>query len=106
MQLYNRRQVLKGVSAGLAVAGVAATMPAGSASAAAAALVKDNRTVADSAIKDTAPAATFDGDAEPVVAYIRDASSGVISLFVGSREVTLHDPAITAKLASAAKKEA
>jgi hypothetical protein len=106
MELYNRRQVLKGVSAGLAVAGVAATMPAGSASAAAAALVNDNRAVTGSAIKETAPAASFDGTAEPVVAYIHDASSGVISLFVGSREVTLHDTAIAAKLASAAKKEA
>jgi hypothetical protein len=81
-------------------------MPAGSASAAAAALVKDNRAVTDSAIKDTAPAASFDGTTEPVVAYIRDASNGEISLFVGSREVTLHDSGIAAKLASAASKGA
>jgi hypothetical protein len=40
------------------------------------------------------------------VAYIRDASSGVISLFVGSREVTLHDSTVAAKLVSAANKGA
>ena len=75
MELYNRRQVLTGISAGLAVAGVAATMPAGSASAAAAALVKDNNAVKESSLKDSATAASFDGTAEPVVAYIRDANS-------------------------------
>ncbi len=106
MELYNRRQVLTGISAGLAVAGVAATMPAGSASAAAAALVKDNNAVQESALKDSATAASFDGTVEPVVAYIRDASTGEISLFVGSREVILHDSGIAAKLASAASKGA
>jgi len=105
MELYNRRQVLTGISAGLAVAGVAATLPAGSASAAAAALVKDNA-VKDNAVKDNASSASLDGTAEPVVAYLRDASSGEISLFVGSREVTLHDSGIAAKLASAASKGA
>ena len=44
--------------------------------------------------------------AEPVVAYLRDARSGEISLFVGAREVTLHDRSIAAKLAAAAGKEA
>ena len=106
MELYNRRQVLTGISAGLAVAGVAATMPAGSVSAAAAALVKDNNAVKESAVKDSATAASFDGTTEPVVAYIRDASTGEISLFVGSREVTLHDSGIATKLASAASKGA
>jgi hypothetical protein len=81
-------------------------MPAGSASAAAAALVKDNNAVKESSLKDSPAAASFDGSAEPVVAYIRDASSGEISLFVGSREVTVHDSSIVAKLASAASKGA
>jgi hypothetical protein len=81
-------------------------MPAGSVSAAAAALVKDNNAVKESALKDSATAASLDGTAEPVVAYIRDASTGEISLFVGSREVTLHDSGIATKLASAASKGA
>ena len=57
-------------------------------------------------LQDGAGVASLDGTAEPVVAYIHDASSGEISLFVGSREVTLHDTAIVAKLASAARKGA
>ena len=40
----------------------------------------------------------------PVVAYVRDAPSGEISIFVGSREITVHDPSIAATLAHAASK--
>ena len=64
------------------------------------------RSLDELAMREYARDRLVDGAAEPVVAYIRDASSGVISLFVGDREVTLHDTGIAAKLASAANKEA
>jgi hypothetical protein len=106
MKQYSRRQVLTGMSAGLAFAGVAATLPAGTASAAAAALVKDNAGAKGATSLAAASGASLGATAEPVVAYLRDARSGEISLFVGSREITLHDPDIAAKLAAAASKEA
>jgi hypothetical protein len=105
MELYNRRQVLTGISAGLAAAGIGAALPAGSASAAAATLVKENVAVKHSSVEKNV-ASSLEGADGPVVAYLRDARSGEISLFVGSRELTLHDTGIAAKLADAASKGA
>jgi hypothetical protein len=39
----------------------------------------------------------------PVVAYIRDAGTGEISVMAGEREVKLHDRKIAARLARAAR---
>ncbi|MDQ6851091.1 MAG: hypothetical protein M3070_14335 [Actinomycetota bacterium] len=39
---------------------------------------------------------------EPVVAYVRDPSSGEVALMVGDREVTVHDPKLAAHIARAA----
>ena len=39
----------------------------------------------------------------PVVAYIRDARTGEISVMAGEREVKLHDRKIAARLARAAR---
>jgi hypothetical protein len=39
---------------------------------------------------------------EPVVAYVRDPSSGDVSVMVGDREVTVHDPDLAARIAHSA----
>ena len=43
------------------------------------------------------------GRSGPVVAYIRDAATGEISVMAGEREVKLHDRKIAARLARAAR---
>jgi len=40
---------------------------------------------------------------EPLVAYVRDPRSGRVALMRGDREVTVHDPALAARLARAAR---
>lgn len=46
------------------------------------------------------PPATATG--EPLVAYVRDGSRGELSLMVGTRELSLHDPALVRRLHAAA----
>jgi len=93
MEQYNRRQFLTGISAGLAVAGAAAYLP---------------KVAGTSASPSTTPVpgnpTDLGGDvgSEPIVAYVRNRRSGEISLFVGSREVTVRDSVVAAKLASLA----
>jgi hypothetical protein len=38
----------------------------------------------------------------PLVVYVKDASSGDVSVMVGTQEVTYHDPDLVARLARAA----
>ena len=43
--------------------------------------------------------------AQPLVAHVADPRSGTLSLLVGEREVTVHDPDLVARLARAADRE-
>jgi len=40
---------------------------------------------------------------DPLIAYVRDPRNGKVSLMRGDREVTVHDPALAARLARAAR---
>ena len=71
---------------GAAAIGVAAAMP-GTASA---------KTPA-------AEALTTPSDAQPLAAHISDPKTGVLSIFVGGHEVTVHDPDLVARITHAAK---
>jgi hypothetical protein len=106
MQKYDRRQFLGRMSAGLAVAGAAAYLPRAGASAASAAVVPGEAGGGKSYDAQGDNIVPLPGDVAegPVVAYVRDARSGEISIFVGSREITVHDPSIAASLAHAASK--
>jgi hypothetical protein len=42
------------------------------------------------------------GMAGPIVARVRDVASGEVTVYVGTREVRRHDPALAASLARAA----
>jgi len=58
------------------------------------------------AATDAATAVTGDGTAaltEPLVAHVRDLSTGEIGIFNGTREVIYHDPQLAARLFRAAR---
>ena len=89
----SRRSVLHG-AAGLAGAGLAATVMAGTLAAPASA----------SAAPRTHPgrAARVSSD-EPFIVHVRDVRSGEMDVFAGTEQVRLHDPGLAARLAQAAR---
>ena len=78
---HNRRNFLALTGAGVAVAGVAAAMPAGAAS--------------DPGLPS--------GAEGPLVAYVGDLRDDHVALMVGDREVVIQDAALVARLARAAR---
>ena len=89
----SRRSVLHG-AAGLAGAGLAATVMAGTLAAPASA----------SAAPRTHPgrAARVSSD-EPVIVHVRDVRSGEMDVFAGTEQVRLHDPGLAARLTQAVR---
>jgi hypothetical protein len=79
-----RRNFLIATGAGAAAVGVASALPG----------------TADGQPKTTLPAG-----AQPLVAHVADPSTGTVSLLVGEREVTVHDPDLVARLARAAHQQ-
>ncbi len=75
---------------------------AGGASAAAVGMAAATPGVA--AARTPAPAA-LPQDAAPLMAHVDDPSSGTVTLFVGEREVLVHDRDLVARLARAASQE-
>ncbi|MGH9103252.1 MAG: twin-arginine translocation signal domain-containing protein [Acidimicrobiales bacterium] len=92
MQSLNRRAFLKQSSIAVVAAGMVAAMPAASSMAGA---LEADAPAADSAGADIGTAAGAGG---PLVAHVRDLASGEISLFSGTREVTLRDPQLARQL--------
>jgi hypothetical protein len=85
----DRRSFLKRTSFAAAAAGVAAALPLG----------------ADALRGSPAGAAEPDGPVDmpdPVVAHVRNADTGEISLYVGEREVTVHNRRLASQLVNAA----
>lgn len=97
----SRRSVLRG-AAGVGAAGIAATAFAGLGGQALAATARPDpgldRNARESGSSDQASA----GDAEAVVAHVRDAGTGQIDLFRGTTQVRVHDTDLAAKLVRAA----
>jgi hypothetical protein len=90
----SRRSVLHG-AAGLAGAGLAATVMAGTFAAPASA----------SAAPRTHPggAARVPQPNEPVIVHVRDAASGEMDVFAGTSQVRLRDPGLAARLTRAVR---
>ena len=89
----SRRSVLQG-AAGLAGAGLAATVMAGTLAAPASA----------SAAPRTHPGrAARVSSGEPVIVHVRDVRSGEMDVFAGTEQVRLHDPGLAAKLTQAVR---
>ena len=86
MEPTSRRQFLKRSSAVAAAAGVAATVP-GSAGA------------LTTRAKDDAPRLPDDDSVDvPVIAHVRDVRKGLVSLYVGEKEITIKDRRLAASL--------
>lgn len=98
MNPFTRRTFLKTSSAAMVAAGALATTPA--LPAAVGALEATGPSDAGAA-----DAALTDADAtslgEPLIAHIRDLASGEIGVFAGTREITVLDPVLAARLARA-----
>jgi len=80
-----RRNFLLATGAGAAAVGVAAALPGSAAG--------------QPAAKEST---TLPAGAQPLVAHVADPRSGSLTLLVGEREVTLHDPELVARLTRAA----
>ena len=87
MEPTSRRQFLKRSSAVAAAAGVAAAVPAGAAHA----LTKPDA--------NSVPRLPDDDSVDvPVIAHVRDVRKGLVSLYVGEREITIKDRRLAASL--------
>ena len=91
-QSYARRAVLRG-AAGAGALGLVAATGAGSVASASTAAKAAPATPSP----DAAPASTD----TPVVVYLRDASSGELEIFSGTRQTRIHDAALAARLTRA-----
>lgn len=100
MSEFTRRAFLKTGSAAMVAAGALAAAP--------------GLPAAVGALESTGPADAAAGDAavtdagtvslgEPLIAHVRDLATGEIGLFNGTREVTVLDPSLAARLARAVR---
>ena len=94
MSSLSRRTFLKRGSLGVAAAGVAAALPAG--------LLEE---AGAGAASGSVPAEVPEGASltEPIVAHLKDLASGDVSVYVGTREVSVRDPGLAARLYHAAR---
>jgi hypothetical protein len=92
----SRRSVLRG-AAGVGAVGLAAAVGVGAV--ASPALAAGDRRAAP-AKPDTARPA---GQADPLVVYLRDASSGELDVFAGTSHAVIRDHALVARLTSAVR---
>lgn len=96
MRNLNRRDFLKGGSMAVVAAGVVSAMPVMPA------LVSAAETEGPAA-ETVATQAEALSMAEPLVARVNDLTTGAMSLFVGSNEITYNDPQLAARLFRAAQ---
>ncbi|HXQ62114.1 MAG TPA: twin-arginine translocation signal domain-containing protein [Acidimicrobiales bacterium] len=99
MAQVSRRSFLRNSGLAVAGAGVMSQIPLLSG------LVGATEADAPAAV-DSSTAATEEGAAslsEPLVAHVRDLSTGEIGIFNGTREVILNDPQLAARLFRAAR---
>jgi hypothetical protein len=93
----SRRTFLGKGSLAVAAAGVLSSVPGLSGLLGAA---ETEAPAADASVAGDAGAANL---SEPLVAHVRDASTGEISLFNGTREVIVRDPQLAGRLVRAAR---
>ena len=101
MDNLTRRRFLGWTTAGAAGAGLLAVLPRLASSSTSSAATASRPTTASGSQPAAvlAPAAASPSAwSDPVVAYVHNASSGDLSLMVGTTEVTLHDPDLVARL--------
>ena len=94
MAKLTRRGFFKQTSAGVATIGVLSTLPT-------LAVVSESEAPAVTSAAETELSAT--ALSEPMVAHVRDLSTGEISLLVGTREIFFRDPELVVRLLRAAR---
>lgn len=99
MSEFTRRAFLKTSSAAMVAAGALAAAPGLPAAVGA----LENTGPADTAAADGAAADAGASLEAPLVAHVRDLATGEIGLFSGTREVTVLDPALAARLVRATR---
>jgi hypothetical protein len=99
VQPVNRRTFLKQAGATASAAGLAAALPGRVVSTAAPSVASSSGAARPETplTKEEASQASF------IVAQLRDAGTGEIALFVGERELTIHDRNIAARLVRASR---
>jgi hypothetical protein len=101
MSEFSRRVFLKGGTAAIVAAGAISAIPGlpalvGVADTQGPADVGAAESVAaDTAVAESSSASTL---SEPIVAHIRDLSTGEVGLFSGTNEITVHDPQLAASI--------
>jgi len=93
----SRRTFLTHSTAAVAAAGVVAALPAAAATAAG---LTGTEAAAAAGRDDLAASST---PSEPVVAHVRNAKTGEISIYTGTRTITVRDPSLAARLVKAAR---
>jgi hypothetical protein len=104
MAKVSRRSFLGKGSIAVAAAGVLSSVPGLSSffsAAASEAPAGDAAVAGDAVVAGSEPGAVT--LSEPLVAHVRDVSSGEISLFNGTREVIVRDPQLAGRLVRAAR---
>lgn len=98
MEGFDRRKFLKGSSVAAGLAGAMTVVPG--------ALPAFAKTVTGKSSTSTHPetgALEHSESSEPVVVHVRDASSGKIDLFVGTRHISVQDRALASRIVSSAR---
>ena len=93
MENVSRRGLLRNGSLAVVGVGLAGAVPAGLAAKASDASAADRSPASESPALPTG--ASLDG---PLVAHVKDLSSGEIGVYMGTSEVTFRDPHLAAKL--------
>ena len=93
MEDVSRRRLLRNGSLAVVGAGLVAAVPAGLAPKAPVASAADRPPASEGAALPTG--ASLDG---PLVAHVKDLSTGEIGVYLGTSEVTFRDPHLAAKL--------
>lgn len=99
MRDISRRAFLKGSSAALVAAGTISALPA--APAVLGALETQAPADTGAAEASTTEVVAAGAESSPLIAHIQDLASGEISLFSGTREITVIDPRLAQLLARA-----
>ena len=103
MSEFSRRVFLKGGTAAIVAAGAISAIPglpalvgvADTQGPADVGAAESAATAADGAVAESGSVSTL---SEPIVAHIRDLSSGEVGLFSGTNEITVHDPQLAASI--------
>lgn len=98
MEPISRRRFFRQAGSVAAIAGAVAVVPAGVVSSVAGAATRE-----PAAKEPELTASEHLAEGDNLIAHVKDARTGEISLFVGNREVLIHDRSVAARLVRATR---